>query len=112
LNTYNAVIQTITRGHEWIRDVFGTKHLPKTAWRIDPFGSTTTMSKLYKDSGYNSTYVTGTLLTSRVIMRMPRELQNEMRKKKHLEIMWQTTSGKIFTHIMDLQYCVPEFVLF
>ncbi len=28
LNTYVAIIQTMTRGHEWIRDTFGEEHLP------------------------------------------------------------------------------------
>jgi hypothetical protein len=36
--------------------MFGAKYLPTTAWRIDPFGSTTTMTKIYNDAGYNNTY--------------------------------------------------------
>jgi hypothetical protein len=96
LNTYYALVQTLTRGHEWIRDTFGVEHLPKTAWRIDPFGLSTTMTKIYHNAGFEDT----------IIMRIPFNIASDLRKNKTMEIMWQTSDSKVFTHIMDFQYCV------
>ncbi|KAL0480215.1 lysosomal alpha-mannosidase [Acrasis kona] len=99
LNTYDAVIQTISRGHEWIRDVFGEKHLPKMAWRIDPFGSTSTMSKLYKESG----------LEYSVTARTPYKIINQLKKEQKLEFMWKLSDGSdFFNHIMDISYCIQN----
>jgi hypothetical protein len=39
-------------------------------------------------------------------MRIPYDVENNLRNDKKLEIMWQTSKNKVFTHIMDVQYCV------
>ena len=65
LNTYPGVINTMSRGLQWIKDTFGEKYIPRTAWRIDPFGSNTAFSKMYKDMGFTNT----------VIMRVPHTIE-------------------------------------
>jgi len=104
-NTYVSVIHTLTRGHQYIKDVFDTKivnkndktFVPKSSFRIDPFGSTTTMSRLYKESG----------LTDTVIMRIPYNVQEQMRKDKKMAFMWKLSDeSTMYSNIMDYQYCV------
>jgi hypothetical protein len=73
----------------------------RVAWRIDPFGSTTTMTKLYRDSG----------LVHSVNARIPHELNDQMRNNKQLEIMWNLSDGsRVFNHIMDISYCIMKYV--
>jgi alpha-mannosidase len=97
LNTYSGIINTMSRGLQWIGDTFGAKHLPKTSWRIDPFGSNTAVSKLYRDMGFVST----------VVMRIPHKIESKLRDEKHLEFMYRLNDGTLyFTTVMDIQYCI------
>ncbi|KAF0978794.1 hypothetical protein FDP41_001864 [Naegleria fowleri] len=107
-NTYTSVIHTLTRGHQFVMDTFDSQidsqtnggvktFVPHTSFRIDPFGSTTTMSRLYAESGLNDT----------VIMRIPQTIQTEMRNSKKMSFSWKLSDGStVYSNILDYQYCV------
>lgn len=59
--SYVALLETITRGHRWLADTFGDDYLPTTSWRIDPFGLSPAVTRLYHDTGLNRS----------IIMRIP-----------------------------------------
>ncbi|KAG2377465.1 hypothetical protein C9374_009376 [Naegleria lovaniensis] len=107
-NTYTSVIHTLTRGHQFVMDTFDSQidsqtvsgintFVPHTSFRIDPFGSTTTMTRLYAESGLNDT----------VIMRIPQKIQTEMRNSKRMSFTWKLSDGStVYSNVMDYQYCV------
>ncbi|EFC43471.1 predicted protein [Naegleria gruberi] len=99
-NTYSSVIHTLTRGHQYVIDTFNTKDrdfIPTSSFRIDPFGSTTTMTRIYRESGLSDT----------VIMRIPQGKQTEMRDNKQMSFYWNLADGSsVYSNIMDYQYCV------
>lgn len=70
-----------------------------TAWRIDPFGSTDTSSKLYHDCGF----------TNSVVMRIPYRVANKFKEENMKDMKWKLSDGsELLTHVM-VDYCVPMF---
>ncbi|KAL9649342.1 hypothetical protein ABK040_016171 [Willaertia magna] len=113
LNPYYSVIHTISRGHQWVVDILdqtidknsknlnATSYIPNSSWRIDPFGATSTLTRLY--------HLTG--LKDNVIMRIPYDIQVEMRGKRELTFIWKMNDleeTKVLTNVLDHQYCIGK----
>ncbi|EFC44042.1 predicted protein [Naegleria gruberi] len=102
-NTYSSIIHTLTRGHQFVNEYLNEREfnfLPTNAFRIDPFGSTSTMTRLYKESG----------LIDQIVMRTPHSLQQKLRYEKKLAFFWKQTDGTVsYSQILDYQYCISLF---
>jgi hypothetical protein len=85
----------LQEGHDFIRQTFGEKYIPKHGWSIDPFGYSPTMAYLLKKYNFEGM----------LIQRVHYAVKKELALHQHLEFMWRQTwdtTGKydIFTHIM------------
>jgi len=94
----------LQEGHDWIRETFGSEHIPRYGWSIDPFGYSPTMAYLLQKYGFEGM----------LIQRVHYAVKKELAKRKHLEFYWRQTwdaAGEhdIFTHVMPFfSYDVPH----
>ncbi len=101
---YEADINQMTLGHEFISETFGEKHAPRTAWHIDPFGSVGSNAAIFAKMAFDAF---GT-------NRIPEDIKTRWANEQSLDFMWTGThsdisNDKIFTHVMDAYgYCPPN----
>jgi len=104
-NTQRYAIEVqLQEGHDWLRQTFGEKAVPKYGWSIDPFGYSPTMADVLRDYGFEGM----------LIQRVHYAVKKELAQRKHLEFLWRQTydgtgSQDIFTHVMPFySYDVPH----
>eukprot|EP00943_MAST-04B_sp_MAST-4B-sp1_P008064 g8064.t1 len=101
---YQADIDQMTIGHEFIIETFGKNYVPRTCWHIDPFGSVGSNAALYGKMSFNAF---GT-------NRIPDNVKTLWENNRELDFIWEGTnsgieSDKLFTHVMDSYgYCPPN----
>ncbi len=101
---YQADVDQMTIGHEFIIETFGKEYVPRTCWHIDPFGSVGSNAALYSKMSFNAF---GT-------NRIPDNMKTLWENNQELDFIWEGTSSgiesdKLFTHVMDSYgYCPPN----
>ncbi|XP_030621730.1 alpha-mannosidase 2x isoform X2 [Chanos chanos] len=99
---YFAMIDQLIEGHQWLEKNIGVT--PRSAWAVDPFGHSATMSYLLKRSN----------LTSMLIQRVHYSIKKHFASTRSLEFMWRqawdpASSTDIFCHMMPFySYDVPH----
>lgn len=90
---YVSVIDQLIEGHQWLIENLGVK--PKNSWSNDPFGYSSTMPYLWKQTG----------MENMVILRIHQAIKGTLMKKKSLEFFWkqywaENDDSNILCHIM------------
>ena len=90
---YVSVIDQLIEGHQWLIENLGV--IPKNSWSNDPFGYSSTMPYLWKQSG----------MENMVILRIHQAIKGTLMKKKSLEFFWKqywsnNDDSNILCHIM------------
>ncbi|XP_067940023.1 alpha-mannosidase 2-like isoform X1 [Watersipora subatra] len=92
--TVYSLVENLILGHTWLEHEFGL--FPEYSWANDPFGHSSTMPYLLKQSG----------LKGMVINRIDMLLKKELREKQMLEFYWRQgmeekdNSSDMLTHIL------------
>ena len=90
---YISVIDQLIEGHQWLIENLSVK--PKNSWSNDPFGYSSTMPYLWKQTG----------MENMVILRIHQAIKGTLMKKKSLEFFWKqywssNNDNNILCHIM------------
>lgn len=90
---YVSVIDQLIEGHQWLIENLSVK--PKNSWSNDPFGYSSTMPYLWKQTG----------MENMVILRIHQAIKGTLMKKKSLEFFWKqywssNDDSNILCHIM------------
>ncbi|CEF62357.1 Alpha-mannosidase 2x [Strongyloides ratti] len=104
---YYGILMQLIEGHEFLKNHLDYK--PKNHWSIDPFGLSTTMAYIMKNSGLNNA----------VISRTHYMIKKIFSQEKLFEFNWrQLTGGKekddLFTHVLPYdgylfyEHCGPN----
>jgi len=97
--TFSAVLDQLTEGHLFLNKTFGVT--PRIGWQIDPFGASTAIASHYLDAGFKY----------HVIDRINYKVRKQLIHDQQMEFFWSPAdsnpSAKIFTHILDDNYCEP-----
>eukprot|EP00735_Rhodelphis_limneticus_P005083 TRINITY_DN1678_c0_g1::TRINITY_DN1678_c0_g1_i1::g.17727::m.17727 TRINITY_DN1678_c0_g1::TRINITY_DN1678_c0_g1_i1::g.17727 ORF type:complete len:991 (-),score=264.01,sp/P34098/MANA_DICDI/29.95/6e-112,Glyco_hydro_38/PF01074.17/3.4e-76,Glyco_hydro_38C/PF07748.8/1e-27,Alpha-mann_mid/PF09261.6/2.7e-16 TRINITY_DN1678_c0_g1_i1:104-2710(-) len=101
--TFPAMIEQMTRGHEFIYSTFGSQYLPKYGWAIDPFGLSSGVARAWAEFGFKG----------HVINRVDYRLKEDLKNSQNLEFIWRPdpalgSSSDILTHILDSHYSFPS----
>lgn len=110
LNTWDAVVDQMTDGHEWLEQHLGVR--PTVAWQADSAGHSDATPALLSQMGFEA------LFLGRVHFRVRQQFSNQ----KHLEFIWRGKDlggardrgteawkpGDVFTHIMYNGFAAPE----
>ena len=54
VTNYDAQINQLSVGHDFILREFGPNARPKVAWHIDPFGASNVSPSLFAEAGYEA----------------------------------------------------------
>ena len=101
---YQADVDQMTLGHDFIIETFGEQYIPRTCWHIDPFGSVGSNAALYGKMSF-SAFGTN---------RIPDNIKTSWEDNQELDFVWEGShsgieSDKLFTHVMDSYgYCPPN----
>ena len=102
---YEDVIDQMTIGHRWLKDVFNST--PSIAWHIDPFGHQASSASMFSRMGMNAFFFARIDYQDREV-----RLQN-----KSLEMIWHPhqynqEDNYIFTHVNYYHYGAPPGLCF
>ncbi|KAF6027849.1 MAN2A1 [Bugula neritina] len=101
---YWAMLDQLIEGHSWIRDNLGPNVVPRSGWSIDPFGHSSTMPYILRQSG----------LRNMLVQRIHYSVKKYLSINKFLEFNWRQTwdsvgSTDILCHMMPFySYDVPH----
>ncbi|CAE8599582.1 unnamed protein product [Polarella glacialis] len=106
---YAATVNQMSLGHRFIADTFGTEYTPKSAWSIDPFGSSKASARLWHQAK----------LTGFVIDRIDYRTKASLARERALDFMWVIDGGgseppgsskakALLTHVLDSFYGTPD----
>lgn len=76
-----SIVQQLTEGQQWLKAQFNST--PKTGWAIDPFGHTSSMGIILKESGFENM----------LLQRTHYEVKKILAKNRKLEFRWRQTWG-------------------
>ncbi|KAL4481724.1 hypothetical protein ABPG74_007813 [Tetrahymena malaccensis] len=99
---YEDIIDQMTVGHQWLKQQFGEKGIPKIGWHIDPFGHQSTQAALFSQMGFNAWW----------FARIDYQDKDKRLSEQALEMVWrpQQASGNdnsIFTCVNYNMYNPP-----
>eukprot|EP01114_Cavostelium_apophysatum_P012238 TRINITY_DN2715_c0_g1_i1.p1 TRINITY_DN2715_c0_g1~~TRINITY_DN2715_c0_g1_i1.p1 ORF type:complete len:442 (+),score=67.97 TRINITY_DN2715_c0_g1_i1:47-1327(+) len=95
---YPAIIEQMTRGHQFLYDNFGVR--PRIGWSIDPFGHSATFASMLAQMGFDGFFFGRT-----------ESLEHLYRKTEaELEFVWRPSQSlgeqtEIWSHILWGDYC-------
>ncbi|THD25757.1 Alpha-mannosidase [Fasciola hepatica] len=101
---YTDAIDQLTRGHDFLRHLFGECGIPRVAWQIDPFGHSRDHTELFRDSGLDAVF----------FQRMDFREKDYRRDTQSLEVLWETSVSSnssslgLFTSMFYDSYCYPS----
>ncbi|GBG27383.1 Alpha-mannosidase [Hondaea fermentalgiana] len=110
LNSWDAVVDQMTAGHEWLEQHLGVR--PTVAWQADAAGHSDATPALLSQMGFEA------LFLGRVHFRVKQQFSNQ----RHLEFIWRGKDlsgarergsgawrpGDVFTHVMYNGLSAPE----
>jgi alpha-mannosidase II len=98
-----SILQSLTEGQTWLKTALNITNI-KSSWAIDPFGHTSVMPYILKESGFENL----------LIQRTHYSVKKHLAKSKQLEFRWRQIwdsqgSTDLFTHMMPFySYDVPH----
>lgn len=89
-----SVLQSLTEGQTWLKNTFNISNI-KSSWAIDPFGHSSVMPLILKESGFENV----------LIQRTHYSVKKYLSQRQQLEFKWRQiwdTKGTtdLFTHMM------------
>eukprot|EP01118_Nematostelium_gracile_P016074 TRINITY_DN6577_c0_g1_i2.p1 TRINITY_DN6577_c0_g1~~TRINITY_DN6577_c0_g1_i2.p1 ORF type:complete len:961 (+),score=254.85 TRINITY_DN6577_c0_g1_i2:83-2884(+) len=95
---FTAIIEQMTRGHQFIFDEFGVR--PRIGWHIDPFGHAATQASLYAQMGFDAFF----------FGRIDWQEHNWRGATNQMEFIWRGSQSlgkqtEIFAHLLYSDYC-------
>jgi lysosomal alpha-mannosidase len=99
---YNAIIDQMTLGLQFINENFGSKARPRVAWHIDTFGHSAEQASLFAQMSFEGFF----------FARIHYADMEKRTKKQRMELVWRGSkslgkSSEIFTGVLYHHYSPP-----
>lgn len=101
---YNAIIDQMTLGLQFLQNTFGECGRPRVAWHIDPFGHSREQALLFAQMGYDGFF----------FGRLDYQDKVNREKMQQMEMIWRASddlevpNGDLFTGVLPNGYNPPE----
>ncbi|CAI9569330.1 unnamed protein product [Staurois parvus] len=101
---YNAIIDQMTLGLQFLQNTFGECSRPRVAWHIDPFGHSREQASLFAQMGFDGFF----------FGRLDYQDKTNREKTRRMEMIWRASddleapSADLFTGVLPNGYNPPD----